>query len=94
MTREIIASILEREGATSKSGTFSLPAEREASCFISTPGDLLAIARVLRAELFDHHLVLSTAKEERFAFAYEDVLGFKFPSAATQSKDRSAGFGR
>ena len=94
MTREIIASILEREGATTKAGALNIPVEREATCFISTPGDLFAVARVVRVELLDHHLVLSTAKEERFAFAYEDVLGFKLAAASTQSKDRSAGFGR
>jgi hypothetical protein len=94
MTREIIASILEREGATSKSGALTIPSEKDATCFISTPGDLFAIARVVRAELLDHHVVLTTAKEERFAFAYQDVLGFKVSPAAAQSKDRSAGFGR
>ena len=92
MTREIIASILEREGATTKSGALSIPPERDATCFVSTPGDLLAITRVTRVELFDHHLSLSTAKEEKFAFAYEDILGFKLAPAPAQSKDRSAGF--
>jgi hypothetical protein len=94
MTREIIASILEREGATAKAGALTIPADKEATCFISTPGDLFAIARVVRAELLDHHVALTTAKEERFAFAYQDVLGFKLAPAAAQSKDRSAGFGR
>jgi hypothetical protein len=92
MTREIIVSILEREGATTKASALTIPAEREATCFVSTPGELLAIARVIRAELFDHYVVLSTAKEERFAFVYADVLGFKLAPVSTQSKDRSAGF--
>jgi len=94
MTREIIASILEREGATTKAGALAIPSEKDATCFISTPGDILAIARVVRAELLDQHLVLSTAKEERFAFAYPDVLGFKVSPTTAQSKDRSAGFSR
>lgn len=94
MTREIIASILEREGATTKAGALNIPAEREATCFISTPGDLFAVARVVRVELLDHHITLSTAKDERFAFAYEGVLGFKLAAASTQMKDRSAGFSR
>jgi len=38
---------------------------------------LLAIARVVRVEIKDHYLTLATAKDERFAFAFEDVLGFK-----------------
>ena len=94
MTREIIASLLEREGATGKAGALTLPADKDATCFVSTPGDLLAIARVTRAELLDQYVVLTTAKDERFAFAYQDVLGFKFAVTAAQSKDRSAGFSR
>ena len=93
MTREIIASILENEGAEGKGGAYKVREEREATCFISTPGDLLAIARVVRLELKDHYLALTTGKDERFVFAYEDVLGFKASAVAT-IKDRSAGFGR
>ena len=37
----------------------------------------MAIARVVRLELKDHYVALTTGKDERFAFAYEDVLGFK-----------------
>ena len=92
MTREIIASILENEGAEGKGGSYKVREEREATCFISTPGDLLAIARVVRLELKDHYLALTTGKDERFAFAYEDVLGFKL-AAPVPAKDRSAGFG-
>jgi len=44
-------------------------------------------------ELKDHYILLATAKDERFAFAYEDILGFKL-AASAQFKDRSAGFGR
>ena len=93
MTREIIVSILEGEGAEGRGGTFKIPEVREATCFISNTGDLLAVARVVRVDLKDHHLTLSTAKDERFAFAYESVLGFKLAIAA-QSKERSAGFAR
>jgi hypothetical protein len=91
MTREIIVSILEGEGAEGKGGTFKISEEREATCFVSTPGELLAIARVIRLELKDQYVALSTAKDERYAFAYADVLGFKM-AAAAQHKDRSAGF--
>ncbi len=93
MTREIIANILDSEGAEGKAGAYKIREEREATCFISTPGDLLAIARVVRLELKDNYVSLTTTKDERFAFAYEDVLGFKLATAA-QAKDRSAGFVR
>ena len=75
MTREIIVSILEGEGAEGKNGSFKIGEDREATCFISAPGELMAIARVVRVELKELHVALTTAKDERFAFAYQDVLG-------------------
>jgi hypothetical protein len=93
MTREIISSILEGEGAEGKGGSFKIREEREATCFISAPGDLLAVARVVRVDLKDHYVLLATAKDEHLAFAYDDVLGFKL-SPPSQTKDRSAGFSR
>ena len=91
MTREIIVSILEGEGAEGRGGTFKIGEEREATCFVSAPGELLAVARVVRVDLKESYVSLSTAKDERFAFSYQDVLGFKL-AAATQHKERSAGF--
>ena len=91
MTREIIVSILEGEGAEGRGGSFKISEEREATCFVSAPGELMAIARVIRVELKDAYLALSTAKDERFAFAYQDILGFKL-AAPAQHKERSAGF--
>jgi hypothetical protein len=91
MTREIIVSVLEGEGVDGKGGSFKIGEEREATCFISTHGELLAIARVVRLDLKDGYLVLATGKDERFTFAYADVLGFKM-AAPSQHKDRSAGF--
>jgi hypothetical protein len=82
MTREIIVSILEGEGAEGKGGAFKIGEEREATCFVATPGELLAIARVIRIELKDQYISLTTAKDERFAFAYADVLGFKLAAPA------------
>lgn len=93
MTREIIVSILESEGAEGKGGAFKIPEAREATCFISNPGDLLAVARVVKIDLKEQFIGLTTAKDERFLFAYQDVLGFKL-AAAAQGKDRSAGFSR
>jgi len=91
MTREIIVSIMEGEGVDGRAGTYKIGEEREATCFVSTPGELMAIARVIRIELKDQYVSLTTAKDERFAFAYADVLGFKL-AAPAQHKERSAGF--
>jgi hypothetical protein len=94
MTREIIVGILEAEGAQQSGGALSLREDREATCFISTPGEVLHVARIVRIELKDKFLTLQTAKDERFVFAYEDVLGFKLAAAAHGTKDRAAGFVR
>ena len=91
MTREIIVNILEGEGAEGKGGAFKIPEAREATCFISTPGELMAIGRVIRLELKDQYVSLSTAKDERFLFAYADLMGFKL-AAPAQHNERSAGF--
>jgi hypothetical protein len=91
MTREIIVSILEGEGAEGRGGSYKIGEEREATCFISTPGELMAIGRVVRVELKEQYVSLSTAKDERFAFAYQEVLGFKLAAPAKHT-ERSAGF--
>jgi hypothetical protein len=93
MTREIILSILESEGGESKGGALAFREDREVTAFVSAPGELLNVSRVVRVELKDKFVSLQTSKDERFVFAYEDVLGFKFATATTV-KDRSAGFSR
>ncbi|HXI58454.1 MAG: hypothetical protein QOI66_1902 [Myxococcales bacterium] len=93
MTREIIVSILESEGIKAATGTFTVREDREATCFVSAPGDVMPVSRIVRIELKDKSLVLETSKDERFHFAYEDILGFKLATTSTP-KDRHAGFGR
>jgi hypothetical protein len=93
MTREIIVNILETEGAETKGSVLAFREDREVTCFVSSPGELLNVARIIRVDLKDKFVSLQTAKDERFTFAYEDILGFKF-AAAVSNKDRSAGFGR
>ena len=91
MTRDIIVQILESEGAKGGANGFVLREDREATCFVSAPGDLFSIPRVVKIDLKEKFLSLQTARDERFLFAYEDVLGFKVTGTAT--KDRTAGFG-
>ena len=90
MTREIITQILEAEGAKASGSVFTIREDREATCFVSAPGDLLQIPRIVKLDLRDKFLALQTAKEERFLFAYEDVLGFRL--AAQTVKERATGF--
>jgi hypothetical protein len=59
--------------------------------YISAPGEMLSVARIVRVELKDKYVLLRTTKEERFIFAFEDVLGLRLVEAP---KDRAAGFAR
>lgn len=93
MTREIIAAALEAEGLKAGPQGISIPEDREATFYISGPGDLLPVGRVVRVELRDRYLHLLTGKDERYSFAYEDVLGLRTVGTG-QGKERGAGFSR
>ncbi len=93
MTRETIVQIWEGEGAKLAGHAISVREEREATCFVQTHGEVMSIGRVTKLELGAGFISLQTAKDERYIFAYEDVLGFKLATVATP-KDRPAGFGR
>lgn len=93
MTREIIALALEGEGLKAGAQGFTIPDDREATVFVGTPGDLLPVAKVVRVELRDKYISLQTSKDERYLFAYDDVLGFRLLAGA-QTRERTAGFAR
>lgn len=93
MTREMIVEIWESEGAKLAGHSLAIREEREATCFIQTQGDVMSIGRISKLELRGGYISLQTAKDERYVFAYDDVLGFKLSSPATP-KDRATGFGR
>ena len=94
MTRETIVQIWESEGIKPTGHTIAIRDDREASCFIETKGELMSVSRVTKMELRDTFISLSTAKDERFIFAYEDILGFKLGGAAEKRDRPTAGFGR
>ena len=73
MTRDIIAQIWESEGAKLSGHTLAIREEREASCFVSTPGEVMSIAKVTKVELRDGFVVLQTAKDERYAEADREL---------------------
>jgi hypothetical protein len=94
MTREIIAQVLESEGLKSASHGFAIPEDRETTCLISAPGDVYSVSRVVVFDLRDKYVFLQTSKDERFFFAYEDILGVRI-LGRSQSKERSStGFSR
>src|SRR3954453_19216265 len=93
MTRGTIVQIWEAGGVRPTGNTITVRDYREATCFIETKGELMTVSRVTRLELHDGFIALGIAKDERYIFVYEDVLGFKLSGAAAP-KDRAAGFGR
>lgn len=93
MTREMIVQIWESEGMKPSGHTLVIRDDREASCFIQTAGEVMSISRVTKIELRDGFLSMQTVKDERFVFAYEDVLGWKI-NPAVAPKDRPTGFAR
>ncbi|HEY4186688.1 MAG TPA: hypothetical protein VGP07_16540 [Polyangia bacterium] len=93
MTRETIIQVWESEGVKPVGHTIAVRDDREATCFIETKGELMTVSRVTKLELRDAFIALVTVKDERFVFAYEDILGFKLGGAATP-RDRPTGFGR
>jgi hypothetical protein len=94
MTRDMIMQIWEAEGAKLTGQNVTIREEREATCFVATHGEVMSIVRVIKIELRETFVALLTGKDERFVFAYPDILGFKL-SSPTSPKDRGgAGFAR
>lgn len=93
MTKDTIVSVLESEGIKGGAKGFDLPDGRDLDCFIRSSSDLLTVGRVWRLLLQDKFVCLENRKNERFFFAYEDVVGFRLGNEES-GKDRSAGFFR
>ena len=94
MTREIIAAALEAEGLKAGGQGFSIAEEREATFLVSAPGEVLSVGKVTQADLREKYLSLQTSRDERYVFAYEDILGVRLLGKGASSKHGSAGFSR
>lgn len=92
MTRDQVVQILESEEGKFSGASLTLRDEKEATCFVASAAEVMPISRIVKVELREPLIVLQTAKEERFFFCLEDVLGFRFATAAT-TKERATGFG-
>ena len=93
MTREMIVAIWETEGAKLSGHAVNIREEREATCFIQTNGEVMSINRITKLDLRDGFLALQTSKDERYIFAFDDVLGFKLATPSVP-RERPAGFNR
>jgi hypothetical protein len=91
MTREIIARRSRRGTEGERAGfTIRRSARRRAW---SRPGRRAVGGQGGAGRLREKYLYLQTSKDERYFFAYEDVLGLRC-WARSSAKDGSAGFGR
>ncbi len=93
MTKDTIVSVLESEGLKGGTKGFELPDGRELDCFIRSSADLLTVGKVARLLLQDKYICLENRKNERFFFAYEDVVGLRIGTGES-AKEKSAGFFR
>ena len=94
MTRDTIVQLWEAEGAKVSGHSVNIREDREATCFVQTSGDIMSVARITKLDLRDTFIAIQTAKDERFVFAYEHILGFKLASTAVAKDRPPAGFGR
>ena len=93
MTKDTLLQILKSEKLTISGDTVSVPEDREATLFISGSGETIQVPKVVKLEVSDSCLCLQTAKDDRFWFTYELLLGLRL-LPAKQAKDRAAGFNR
>jgi hypothetical protein len=92
MTKDTLVMACEAEGLKGTAEGFAIAEERDATFLVGAPGELLMVGKVVKVELRDKYLCLHTAKNERFVFTYDLVLGLRF-MAAKQGKD-AVGFSR
>jgi hypothetical protein len=93
MTKESLLQILKTERLGMSGSVVTVSEDREATIFIATPGETIQVTKVVTMELFDSQVCLETGKNDRFWFAYEQVIGVRLLPAKV-AKDRAAGFSK
>ncbi|HWE31787.1 MAG TPA: hypothetical protein VHB97_27490 [Polyangia bacterium] len=87
-----IDKILQSAPQVKKDGNaFVLPEEVDATAYVALGQEVLQIPRIMRVEL-SSEAVFTTHKGERFYFAAEQVVGFRFGGPEARSKIGGAGF--
>jgi hypothetical protein len=92
MTKDTIVLVCEAEGLKANADALAIPEERDATFLIGAPGEILTVGKIAKIELRDKYLCLQTAKQERFFFTYDLVLGLRL-TPPKPTKDQ-LGFGR
>jgi len=93
MTKDTLLQILKSENLNIAGDSVTVPEDREATLFISGSGETIQVPKVVKLEISDDCLCLQTAKDDRFWFTYELLLGLRL-LPAKQAKERAAGFSR
>jgi hypothetical protein len=89
-----IDKILQSAPQVKKDGNaYAIPEEVDATAYVALGQEVLQIPRIMRVEL-SSEAVFVTHKGERFYFAAEQVVGFRFGGPEARSKHAGAGFFR
>lgn len=80
------APMVKKEG-----NAYSFPEELEAAAYVALGQDALQVQRISRIEL-SSEVIFHTHKGERFYFAAEHIVGFKFGTVESKNKLGGAGF--
>ena len=87
-----IDKILQSAPQMKKDGNaFVIPEEVDATAYVALGQEVLQIPRIMRVEL-SAEVVFHTHKGERFHFAVEQVVGFRFGGPEARNKHGGAGF--
>ncbi len=92
MTKDTIVLACEAEGLKGSADGLAVPEERDATFLVGAPGEILTVGKVVKIELRDQYICLQTAKQERFFFTYDVIVGLRF-TPPKPNKDQ-LGFGR
>jgi hypothetical protein len=88
MTEKVITDLLTRYGNCTRDGqALTVADDTDLTVFVGLGTEPLIIERVVRIDLEEQVLVLSTARRERYAVAHEDVRSLRFGS-----REPSAGY--
>ena len=87
-----IDKILQSAPQVKKDGNaYVIPEEVDATAYVALGQEVLQIPRIMRVEL-SSEAVFVTHKGERFYFAAEQIVGFRFGGPEARNKHAGAGF--
>jgi hypothetical protein len=89
-----IDKILQSAPQVKKDGNaYVIPEEVDATAYVALGQEVLQIPRIMRVELSTEALFI-THKGERFYFAAEQIVGFRFGGPEARNKYAGAGFSK